>query len=191
MVSWIIANKEWIFSGVGIAIIGGAITLIIGRSKNGRHSRQDTHINIAVSTKSKSSFDNTPATSDIKAKTHILFIDDDSKFQVVSILKKAGWINTKRIRDVYNTDDAEVKCAHILFIDIQGVGVGLGFKDEGLGLALALKNKYPDKKVIIYSAENKGDRFHEALRKADSFLPKNAEPYEFQQLVEDYSKELI
>ena len=63
----------------------------------------------------------------------------------------------------------------------------MGFNDEGLGLALAIKDKYPEKKVIIYSAETNGDRFHEALRKADSFLPKNADPYEFQRIVEEFT----
>ncbi|WP_339841810.1 hypothetical protein, partial [uncultured Alcanivorax sp.] len=56
-----------------------------------------------------------------------------------------------------------------------------------LGLALAIKEKYKEKKVIIYSAETEGDRFHEALRKADSFLAKNADPYQFQRLVEEFT----
>lgn len=65
----------------------------------------------------------------------------------------------------------------IFFVDIQGVGKKLDFQDEGLGLANALKNK----KVVIYSAENRGDRFHEA----DDSLPKNAEPFQFQQTIEN------
>ena len=63
----------------------------------------------------------------------------------------------------------------------------MGFHDEGLGLALAIKQKYPKKKVVIYSAETQGDRFHKALREADSFLAKNADPYEFQRLVEEFT----
>jgi DNA-binding NarL/FixJ family response regulator len=59
-----------------------------------------------------------------------------------------------------------------------------------LGLALNLKKKYPAKRIVIYSAETQGDRFHEALRKADGFLPKNAEPYEFQQMVGQFSLEI-
>jgi len=84
-------------------------------------------------------------------------------------------------------DDRDVVEADILFIDVQGVGVSMGFSDEGLGLALAIKEKYKEKKVIIYSAETEGDRFHEALRKADSFLAKNADPYQFQRLVEEFT----
>lgn len=125
-----------------------------------------------------------------KKRTSILFIDDDTKFKVVKILQKAGWVNTTSIKDVKSLDDQIIKNADIFFVDIQGVGLSLQFTEEGLGLALALKNKYPMKKVVIYSAETKGDRFHEALRKADSSLSKNAEPYEFQQLVEQYSAEI-
>ncbi|QHS59914.1 response regulator transcription factor [Chitinophaga agri] len=125
-----------------------------------------------------------------KALTKIIFIDDDTKFRVVQILKKSGWINIKAIKDIKNIDDLVIRDADIVFVDIQGVGKALDCKDEGLGLALNLKQKYPSKKIVIYSAENTGDRFHEALRKADSFLPKNAEPLEFQSLVEQYSKEI-
>lgn len=77
--------------------------------------------------------------------------------------------------------------ADIFFVDIQGVGLKLGFRDEGLGLALALKEKYPDKKLVIYSAEPRGERFHKALKKADETLEKNADPYQFQQLVENFT----
>ena len=126
-----------------------------------------------------------------KKITNILFVDDDTKFRVVSILKKAGWTYTKAVKDIGNLDELFVKESHIIFVDVQGVGKLLQTRDEGLGLALILKRKYPDKKIVIYSAQTEGDRFHEALRKADAFLPKNAEPYEFQQLVEQYSEELI
>jgi hypothetical protein len=126
-----------------------------------------------------------------KMLAHILFVDDDIKFKVVSILKTAGWIHTKTVKDIANLDEQFVKEAHIIFVDVQGVGKLLQTKDEGLGLALNLKKKYPQKKIVIYSAQTEGDRFHEALRKADAFLPKNAEPYEFQQIVEQYSEELI
>ena len=125
-----------------------------------------------------------------KLITKILFIDDDTKFKVVNILKKSGWTQTKVVKDIDNIDDTSVKESDIFFVDIQGVGKALECKDEGLGLALTLRKKYPYKKIIIYSAETKGDRFHEGLQKADAFLAKNAEPYEFLQLVEQFSEDL-
>lgn len=124
-----------------------------------------------------------------KLDIRILFVDDDTAFKVVKILKREGWTHTKIKKDVSSLDDPEVLEADILFIDVQGVGKALQFTDEGLGLVLALKRKYPLKKVVIYSAETTGDRFHTALKSADQTIRKNAEPYEFITLIEELSKE--
>ena len=56
-------------------------------------------------------------------------------------------------------------------------------RDEGLGLALAIKRRYPSKKIIIYSAQEEGKRFDEALQEADYNLPKNAEPIRFEETI--------
>jgi len=127
---------------------------------------------------------------EIKQICKILFIDDKA-FPVSDILKAAGWNNTKRIKDVESLDQADVREAHIMFVDIQGVGKKLKFHDEGLGLIVALKTKYPNKKVIAYSAEDQGQvqAFSEGINMADSRMSKNADPYQFQFLVEKFSKE--
>jgi hypothetical protein len=125
-----------------------------------------------------------------KKITNILFVDDDTKFKIIKILNVAGWVNTKIVKDVENPDSDIVTKAHILFIDINGVGLKMQFKDEGLGLANYLKKKYPEKKIIIYSTEPNGDRFHEAFRKVDDFLYKNADPIEFQEIIEQFSAEI-
>jgi uncharacterized iron-regulated protein len=57
------------------------------------------------------------------------------------------------------------------------------YSDEGLGLALAIKRRYPTKRVVIYSAEENGARFHEALQEADYSLPKTAEPIRFEDTI--------
>lgn len=125
-----------------------------------------------------------------KSSVRILFVDDNySEFKMVSILKKAGWINTKGIKDITDLDNNTVYESDIIFVDINGVGKTM-FADQGLGLATALKNKYPKKKIIIYSAETQGDRFHKALRQVDDCLSKNAEPYQFIDLIENLSGQL-
>ena len=181
--SWIKENYQWAFSGIGVS----SLVLIYGiiqrwRVILGPIRKLKRGIKLIVSGLKEAQSEGT------KEGTRILFIDDDTKFKVVTILKKSGWVNTRLVKDIDNLDDPGLKEINLFFVDIQGVGVSLNFKDEGLGLALALKTKYPKSKVIIYSAETKGERFHQALRKADDFLPKNAEPYEFQNLVEQYSK---
>ncbi|EHU9754481.1 hypothetical protein KZ559_004224 [Escherichia coli] len=122
-----------------------------------------------------------------KNTTKILFIDDEVRFKVVKILQKAGWVHTKLIKDADSIDQVEIREAKIIFVDIQGVGLEITPNEEGLGLALALKTKYPEKKIIIYSAEQTGDRFHKALREVDDFLPKDADPYQFQTIVESFA----
>lgn len=198
--SWLIENKEWLFSGVGLAALGFIIKGIIGEKENPITENSLKNSNsIVINNNSPHNNANeeiqSPSESvmtiktleEHKNSTKILFVDDDQKFKVAKILVKSGWVHTKLIKDIGTLDQQDVNEASILFVDVQGVGVALGFQDEGLGLALALKDKYPQKHVIIYSAETQGDRFHKALRKADSFLAKNADPYEFQKIVEEFT----
>lgn len=199
--SWLIENKEWLFSGVGLTALGLIINGIIGKKEEPLKENSLKNSNsIVINNTSPHNNDNEPiekqgesvvmpikTLEEHKNSTKILFVDDDQKFKVAKILVKSGWVHTKLIKDIGTLDQQDVCEASILFVDVQGVGVALGFQDEGLGLALALKDKYPQKHVIIYSAETQGDRFHKALRKADSFLPKNADPYEFQKIVEEFT----
>lgn len=129
---------------------------------------------------------------EIKGVCKILFIDDKA-FPLIDILKNEGWKNVARLKDVDALEQTEVKESHILIVDIQGVGKKLKFKDEGLGLIIALKEKYPEKKVIVYSAEDQGkiQAFHPGIDKADKRLSKNADPYQFQLVIENFSKELF
>ena len=196
--SWVLDNKEWLFSGIGITILLGIYRLWHQKSPVNEHDKNSAtntnNIEINVGDIKHSSGEvtvndvaNKKSLEQYKNETHILFVDDDARFKVAKILSQSGWVHTKLIKDCKTLDEHDIVDAQILFIDVQGVGVAMGFNDEGLGLALAIKEKYPTKKVIIYSAETKGDRFHAALRKADSFLPKNADPYEFQRIVEEYT----
>jgi DNA-binding NtrC family response regulator len=167
-VEYLSDNYKWIFSGIGAVVLGWLVQWWW----------------------SKKPAEQAFVEKKTKDNVRILFIDDDVRFKVVKILKDSGWVHTKLIKDVTTLSDNDLVDASIVFVDVQGVGKLLHFQEEGLGLASAIKNKYPDKKLIIYSAETKGDRFHEALRGADSFLPKNADPYEFQQTLESFVEEL-
>ena len=123
----------------------------------------------------------------LKDSLHILFVDDE-KFNMVQLLKTAGWKNVEYRKDVTNPDCRIVSWANVLFVDINGVGSKL-YANQGLGLGAAIKARYPEKKVIIYSAEPTGDRFDEALRKVDGLLPKNAEPIQFSNYIEELCNE--
>ena len=126
----------------------------------------------------------------LKAICRILFVDDGD-FDVPDIIINSGWKNTKKLCDVESIDSLDVVEADIIFVDISGVGRKLRFSDEGLGLISALKTKYPHKKVVVYSAQQTGDRFHPALSDADERLAKNADPFQFEVIVDRFARELF
>lgn len=198
---WIIENSTWIFSGIGGTILvfvfkflfekkGKSNQIINFLSTNQISNSTQTNTNNLNNTNNISinipKAENLPiSTSELtKESIQILFIDDE-KFKTVENLISAGWINTKTITDVRNLDSADVKNSNVIFVDINGVGESLFPKDKGLGLAEALKKKYPNKYIVIYSAQEQGDRFHKALKIVDNFLSKNAEPYEFINILEN------
>ncbi|MFM5354647.1 DNA-binding transcriptional response regulator [Aeromonas dhakensis] len=119
----------------------------------------------------------------LKRDTKILFIDDDSEFKIVNILKRMGWEYTSIVTDITSLEQTSLIEADVVFVDIQGVGVALQLSEEGLGLALAIKRRYPNKKVIIYSSREDGARFHVALQEADYSLPKTADPIRFEETI--------
>jgi hypothetical protein len=127
----------------------------------------------------------------MKAKVNILFIDDDKNFKIVKILKGAGWKNTRSVIDVNGIDIPIIRTAEILFVDINGIGITLGCEHGGLDIAQMIKERYPEKKVIIYSANKTTNAFHPAWDIVDFKLEKNALPNQFQGLVETYSLELF
>ncbi len=184
---------EWIFSGVGAVVVGILLSYFLNDRKKKKSKRTIStntgkitiHNNINSSHEKVNKVESFERKKNrLKETIKILFIDDNhNDFHIVSILKKQGWKSTKSIKDVINLDDLKVQESDIIFVDINGVGSTL-FKDEGLGLASALKKKYIDKKIIIYSADTKGDRFHKALREVDGCLSKDAEPFQFSNLIE-------
>lgn len=196
MIDWMILNKE-ITAGI-IAAIAAILAAII--SLRGKDNDRRTNNSNSIVNNNTVVIPQTTALTPVapcsqrpldKDTARILFVDDDTSFQVVKILRNANWKNVKAVKDINSLDAQNVTETHMFFIDIQGVGKALSFKDEGLGLALAIKRKYPEKKVVIYSSEPQGDRFHQAFREADDFLSKNAEPYEFQQIVDNLIKQEV
>ncbi len=197
---WIVDNKEWLFSGAGVSIISFFLWYFFHPKTRGSNLDisdyqpqiiEDSNLYSDISYQEERGPNHDVDLCILKSSIHILFIDDDQKFKVVDILRKSGWVHTRRTSDLASLDDPQVELAQILFIDIHGVGRRLRFKDEGLGLASAILDKYPEKKVVIYSAQTQGERFHPALKKADECLPKNADPYEFQQATERLAKEIF
>lgn len=196
----VMKNVEWVFSGIGVFFISAIFLFIKNinkRASNEKSNVINNNINFGgIFQKSSTSLsgnamvqpdDLSPSDTNLKQNTRILFVDDDTRFRVVKILQNSGWPNVKIVKDILSLESLDLIEATILFIDIQGVGKALQFSGEGLGLAAAIKRKYPDKKIVIYSSQTSGERFHDGFRLADDSLPKNADPYEFIRLVEKYA----
>lgn len=128
---------------------------------------------------------------ELKNITKVLFIDDKAFKVIDNIKEKNGWKNVSRIVDAESLSQTEIQESHIIFVDIQGVGKKMNFKDGGLGLIVALKKEYPDKKIVMYSAESQGqiDAFHPASEQVDARLRKTASLYEFTSTLERLAKE--
>lgn len=126
-----------------------------------------------------------------KETTNILFIDD-SDMPVVENLKGAGY-RVKKIRDIKDVDNSEVKNAQIIFVDYKGVGKNISETYEGLGLIERLIATYLKKKrVILYSAHNFPNDIvmNEIFNKAHNRIAKNADTSEFIKMIESEIKKL-
>ena len=69
---------------------------------------------------------------ELKQYCRILFVDDDTDFKTINIIKQAGWTHTLLVNDIDNIDADCVRDAHIICLDIQGVGKALNFQKEGV-----------------------------------------------------------
>jgi hypothetical protein len=195
MKSFILSNYQWIFSGIGVLIAGLIIKKINPKRGTNKNPAKIFNVINNISNNSKAinnlseieDINNASNKKDIRIHRNILFIDDDVKFKIVSILKKSGWKNVEIRKDITSLQAPEIIAADIIFVDIQGVGLKLGFKDQGLGLVHALKETYPNKKIVIYSAVQLQDPFKPAFRIADDMLSKNAEAYEFEKIISEYT----
>jgi len=128
---------------------------------------------------------------DLKNIVKILIIDNEPFNLEKDLKEKEHWRNVVRIPDVESLSQTEVKEAHIICVDVQGVGVIMGFQDEGLGLIKAIKETYPEKKVIMYSAESQGkvDAFHPADDVVDGRMKKTSTRYNFEVTIERLAKD--
>ena len=127
---------------------------------------------------------------EIQKRVNILIIDDDndSLFDLKNILQK-NW-HVKSIDDLHDYNSKNLKNAHIVCIDIHGVGKKMGHSN-GVKLLQGIAEKYPNKKLILYSAVSSFDNiFEKALEFADKSVSKNNIP-EFMATVESLAKDLF
>lgn len=108
--------------------------------------------------------------SKIKRQTEILVIDDKD-FVFLEALRKHEFLIEQKKDLTHLSDAAEYD---IILCDIRGVGKFLESDYEGANLIKALKNKYPNKIILAYTANEYDASFQKYLDYADGIIPKGA-----------------
>jgi hypothetical protein len=126
---------------------------------------------------------------ELKDKTRILLIDDEETGLVES-LKGEGW-HIKYLPDLDKYNNTDLKDAHIVCVDIKGVGVKLKIKEEGLGLVRNIKEKYPEKRIILCSSVSAHDIFDNAVDLVDKKVYKDGQTHPFDSAIEELSYKLF
>lgn len=129
----------------------------------------------------------------LKDKTRVLFIDDESRKDIIDYLFEEGW-NSRQLadKDMKAIDNKDISDSHIICVDINGVGTHMKKEHEGLDIAASIKKRYPQKKVILYSSQATHNIFHEANTLVDRRIHKSSGDYEiFRNEIESLSKELF
>jgi DNA-binding NtrC family response regulator len=129
---------------------------------------------------------NTVTMEEIKSVTRVLIIDDDNPEELRNLLKKDGW-KIYYLADLDSLENRKLKDSHIICIDIMGVGKALQC-NSGMELVKHIKQKYPTKKIILYSSVSKQDIFSDALDYVDKRLRKESSLLPFSKAVEEMSK---
>lgn len=124
---------------------------------------------------------------EIKKRTQVLFVDDESYDSLLSTIREAGW-NVRQVKDISNFDSPEVKEADVIFMDYKGVGLTMTPTEEGIGLAKVLKVKYPTKQVIFYSGYAGFIPGQEIHGVADGWISKNSDPFVYIAQIEEAAK---
>ncbi len=116
-----------------------------------------------------------------KDSVNILFVDD-SDMPVVESLRKANY-KVRKVRDIKNVDDAEVKNAQIIFTDFDGVGASISPLHQGAGLVKELKTAYGTSKyLVLYTAQStmpSDTAMHSLFNIADARMRKDSDVTDF------------
>ncbi|MGZ4081665.1 MAG: hypothetical protein ACXVOH_09360 [Bacteroidia bacterium] len=126
---------------------------------------------------------------ELKDKTRILMIDDEET-SLVDSLKSEGW-HIKYLPDLDRYNNTDLKDAHIVCVDIKGVGKKLNIKEEGLGLVRNIKEKYPEKRIILCSSVSSHDIFDNAIDLVDKKVYKDGQTHPFDSAIEELSYKIF
>lgn len=122
----------------------------------------------------------------LKAITKILVLDDDG-FVFMDSLRRSEFSIEHR-QDIQALSD--VAEYDIVLCDIRGVGRFLNSQYEGAYLVKKIKEKYPNKIVISYTANDYSPDYQEYLKYADAIIPKGTSLEDWDALLTEKLREL-
>lgn len=126
----------------------------------------------------------------IRKMTRVLVIDDDCPdLPLVDHLKKEKW-HVEAIDDLDSFTNTKFQKAHIICLDIMGVGKKLNV-ENGMYLVKEIKDRFPEKKIILYSSVSQQDIFDEAVDIVDKRLRKTSTFMPFSSAVEDLANKTL
>lgn len=119
---------------------------------------------------------------DIRKRTDVLVIDDEG-FEPKTFLEQNNYRLTSK-SDIDNVKD--VSEYSIILCDIRGVGQKISPKFEGAFIIKEIKNNYPDKYVIAYTASQYDPSYNIYLQNADEILQKSLPTEEWLNVLDKY-----
>ena len=122
----------------------------------------------------------------LKAITKILVLDDDD-FAFMESLRRSEFSIEHR-QDIQALSD--VAEYDIIMCDIRGVGKFLNSQYEGAYLVKKIKEKYPNKIVISYTANDYTPDYQQYLQYADAIIPKGTSLEDWDSLLTQKLREL-
>lgn len=124
--------------------------------------------------------------SKLKREVDILIIDDED-FPLLDDLKKHEFTIEYK-KDITSLKDVEPY--PIILCDIHGVGKFLGSDKEGAYLVSQIKEKYPSKIVISYTADTTTPNVQKYLHFADNVMEKGTSIEDWAQLLTESVKKI-
>lgn len=122
-----------------------------------------------------------------RSRMEILIIDDDS-FPFADNLRKIGFRLTEK-KDIEDIQD--VQPYQIVLCDINGVGKTISSSHQGAYLSQQIKIKYPEKYVVVYSADPTKMESQKYLNSVDKNIPKGTSLEDWSEILDEAINELV
>lgn len=122
-----------------------------------------------------------------KKNVKILFLDDEG--YDTELLRNLGYLDVQKMYKYERMDDFEKY--DIIFCDINGIAKDLDPVYQGAALAKLIKQTYPEKIVVIFSAKEQFLTFTQFYESVDDIVYKNMPPAELASKIDQYISQMI